>query len=626
MNALVLVIASACTLALAYRFYAAFMAAKVLAINPDRPTPAQRLKDGRDYYPTNKWVLFGHHFAAIAGPGPLIGPVLAAQFGFLPGFLWILIGCVLGGVAHDLITLFASVRHEGRALSTIARDYVSPLTGRCTAIAVIFIIITALAGLAIVVVNALADSAWATFAIVSSIPAALIVGLWYNVLRKGKVTEATVVGVGLLIAGVLYGAHVQNASWGHLFLYDKHALALMLPVYGFIASVLPVWLLLCPRDYISSFMKIGVVGMLGVGIVVLHPNLHMPATTAFIKGGGPVVPGPVWPYVCITIACGAVSGFHALIASGTTPKMIPDERSILPIGGGAMLLEGFVAVLALIAATVLIPHDYFAINARPETFAKMLTNPNLQPLLQSSHSQLATLTRMVGEKTLAGRTGGAVSLAVGMAYIFSSIGGLTRLMGYWYHFAIMFEALFILTTIDTGTRVARYAFQEILSGINPNFNKPTWQPGVWASSALVCFAWGWLVYRGSIDTIWPMFGVANQLLAALALAIGTTFLLRRGIKRRYALIPFLPMCFMLVTTLTAGYMNVTQSYLTPKFLGTPKAFDGILMSILTLSMMALVAVIAADCGRIWLRLLRDDTKPLILDVKLDESPRETVTA
>jgi carbon starvation protein len=408
------------------------------------------------------------------------------------------------------------------------------------------------------------------------------VGLWYNVIRKGKIAEGTAIGVALLIAAVLYGSRVPDTSWGYLFLYDKPTLAIMLPVYGFMASVLPVWLLLCPRDYISSFMKIGVALMLGGGIILLAPHLHMPAVTPFVKGGGPIVPGPVWPFVCI-----------------------------------------IVAVLALIAAAVLIPHDYFAINAKPETFAKMLTNPDLQPLLMSAQSQLGELTRLVGEKTLEGRTGGAVSLAVGMSYIFSSIGGLKHLMGYWYHFAIMFEALFILTTIDTGTRVARYAVQEVLGGIHPSFRKSTWQPGVWLTSALVCFAWGWLVYRGSIDTIWPMFGVANQLLAALALAVGTTFLLQRGVKRSYALIPLLPMTFMLATTLTAGYWNITNSYLTPKFLGTPKHFDGVLMALLTASMMTLVVVIAADCIRVWMRILKSpQTKPLILDVKLDETARE----
>ncbi len=621
MNALVLVVTAACVLVIGYRFYAVFIAARVLAVNPMRPTPAIRLRDSHDYHPTNRYVLFGHHFAAIAGPGPLIGPVLAAQFGYLPGFLWILIGCVLGGAVHDLIILFASVRHEGRSLSAIARDYVSPLTGFCTAIAVIFIIITALAGLGIVVVNALADSPWATFTIAASIPIALLVGLWYNVIRKGKIGEGSLIGVALLVAAVLYGAHVQQAEWGHRFFeYGKPTLSLMLPFYGFVASVLPVWLLLCPRDYISSFMKIGVVAMLALGILILHPTLHMPAITPFIHGGGPIIPGPVWPYVCITIACGAVSGFHALIASGTTPKMITSERDILPIGAGAMLFEGFVAVMALIAATVLIPHDYFQINAKPETFAKLLTNPDVAPLLMSAKSQLAELTRMVGEQNLAGRTGGAVSLAVGMAYIFSSIGGLTHLMGYWYHFAIMFEALFILTTIDTGTRVARYAIQEAMGGLHPNFRKTTWAPGVWISSGLVCFAWGWLVYRGSIDTIWPMFGVANQLLAALALAIGVTFLLRRGAPRKYALIPFLPMLFMITTTLTAGAMNITGSYLTPKFLGTPKAFDGMLMAALTATMMGLVVIIALDCARVWVDLLRHPTQPLILDVKLDPAP------
>ncbi len=683
MNAIWLVVLSAGLFTLAYRYYAAFIAAKILAFNPNRPTPAYRLNDGRDYHPTNKWVLFGHHFAAIAGPGPLIGPVLAAQFGYLPGLLWIVLGCILAGVVHDLVTLFASVRHEGRNLAAIAKDYVTPLTGACTAIAILFIIITALAGLGIVVVNALTESAWGAFAIAVSIPAAIFMGLYYNVFRKGKVTEATVIGVALLCFGVIYGAHVQNAPWGHWFNYTDKQLAVMLPLYGFVASVLPVWLLLCPRDYLSSFMKIGVVLLLAMGIIILHPTLHMPALTKFIHGGGPIVPGPVWPFVCITIACGACSGFHALIASGTTPKMISNERDILPIGAGTMLLEGFVAVMALIAATVLVPHDYFAINSNKDLFQKLLLSPDLKPVLRSAESQLAELTRLVGEKSLEGRTGGAVSLAVGMAYIFSSIGNLKHLMGYWYHFAIMFEALFILTTIDTGTRVARYALQEVLTTAIGEKRLKRWDvpmvllvgalvgsampsalqhwsgysaiysqfaelgtpglllqaglgaftgalilwilnrimrlaPGIMLASAFVCFAWGWMVYRGNIRTIWPMFGVANQLLATLVLAVGTTFILSRTRKKAYALVTALPMLFMLATTTTAGVWNIFRNYLSPAFLAK-NPVDGVINASLTAIMLILVGIIAIDSVLKWRKLLREAKEPVILDVPVEEA-------
>ncbi|MGQ9523968.1 MAG: carbon starvation CstA family protein [Armatimonadota bacterium] len=600
MNALILVISAVLVLTIAYRYYAAFLAAKVLVFEPSRPTPSKRFNDGHDYFPTNRYILFGHHFAAISGPGPLVGPVLAAQFGFLPGLLWILIGAALAGAVHDLVTLFASVRYDGRSLTEIARRLVGPLTGICTAAAVIFIIITALAGLGIVVVNALAESPWGTFAISVSIPAALIVGLYLHALRHGRVAEASVIGVALLCFGVIYGAHVQHAAWGRFFLLDQRQLALALPTYGFIASVLPVWLLLCPRDYLSSYMKIGVVLMLGAGIILLHPHLKMPAVTPFIHGGGPVIPGRVWPFVCITIACGAISGFHALVSSGTTPKMVSSEADVRFIGFGAMLLEAFVAVMALIAATVLVPADYFAINATPETLATVAAKfPSAAHLLSSADARLDELTRLVGEKTLAGRVGGAVSLAVGMSYIFSSIGGLKHLMSYWYHFAIMFEALFILTTIDTGTRVARYCIQDVLSNVHKRFSDARWWPGVAVTSFLVCFAWGYLVYGGNIRTIWPMFGVANQLLATLVLAVCTTFILSTSPRRVYALCTFLPFCFMLATTLTAGWLNVTTNYLTPQ--GLQKG--GALLAGLTIVMMALVAVIAVDSVRSWVRVL-----------------------
>ncbi len=450
MNALTLLIIALCVFVLAYRYYSAFLSAKVLTLDTSRKTPAHTLNDHHDYHPTNKWVLFGHHFAAIAGAGPLIGPVLAAQFGFLPGAIWIIIGAVLGGAVHDYVILFASVRHNGLSLHKIARDYIGRTTGIATAIAVLFIIVTALAGLSIVVVNALAESPWGTFAIAASIPAAMIVGFYMNVFRKNAIIEASVIGTTLLLLAVVFGFNVQHSAFAFLFTFTRHQLVILLVLYGFFASVLPVWLLLAPRDYISSYLKIGAIGLLGIGIFLVHPMLKMPAVTPFIHGGGPIIPGKVWPFVCITIACGAISGFHALISSGTTPKMVSNEKEIRMIGYGAMLVEGFVAIMALIAATALFPGDYFAINTAPAVFAK----------LKMSTINIIPLSKMVQENII-GRPGGAVSLAVGMAQIFSGLPGMKSLMGYWYHFAIMFEALFILTTIDAGTRVARYITQEI---------------------------------------------------------------------------------------------------------------------------------------------------------------------
>jgi carbon starvation protein len=566
MNALTLLIVALCVFALAYRFYAAFLATKVLVLDPKKETPAHRLNDGHDYQPTNKWIVFGHHFAAIAGAGPLVGPVLAAQFGFLPGAIWIIIGAVLAGAVHDYVILFASVRHNGLSLHKIARDYIGRTTGIATAIAVLFIIITALAGLSIVVVNALAESAWGTFAIAVSIPAALLVGIYLQFIRRGGITEATVVGTLLLLAGVFFGFAVQHSPAGVFFTFSRQQLAVLLMVYGFFASVLPVWLLLAPRDYLSSYLKIGTIALLAIGIFIVHPTLKMPAVTPFIFGGGPIIPGKVWPFVCITIACGAISGFHSLISSGTTPKMIANEMEIKPIGYGAMLVEGFVALMALIAATSLVPADYFAINCRPEVFQKLgMTVVNL-PVL----SQLV-------QENITGRPGGAVSLAVGMAQIFASIPGLKGLMGYWYHFAIMFEALFILTTIDAGTRVARYVVQDVIR-----------LPGTIISSALVVAGWGYLVYNGDIATIWPMFGVANQLLATAALTIGTAVILKHGKKRRYALITFLPLLFMLATTVTASLENIFTNYL------PQQTFNGNLNAVLSVIMLILVVIIVAD--------------------------------
>jgi carbon starvation protein len=577
MNALVLIVISSCVFAIGYRYYAAFIAAKVLALDPRRKTPAFRLSDGRDYVPTNKWVLFGHHFASIAGAGPLIGPVLAAQFGYLPGFLWIVIGAVLAGAVHDMVILFASVRHNGRSLSRIAGDYMKPSTGWATAIAVIFIIITALAGLAIAVVNALSESPWATFTVVWTMPVAVLVG----VMIKGKgdrdILKASAIGFALVLIGIVAGRFIGLSAYGEWFTADKAQLSLMLPLYGFVASILPVWLLMAPRDYISSYMKIGTIALLALGIGIVRPKLQMPAVTEFVAGGGPVISGAVWPYVCITIACGAISGFHALIGSGTTPKMLRNEKDIVFIGYGAMVFEGFVAVMALIAATVLVPADYFAINCPAAVFEKL----GIQPV------HLQELSRMVGED-VAGRPGGAVSLAVGMSYIFSSIPGMKQLMSYWYHFAIMFEAVFILTTIDTGTRVARYIFQDIFGKFVKPFARQSWMPGVLITSALTCVLWGYLLYNGDIATIWPMFGVANQLLATIALAIGTVFIVSKCEKKRMGLVTFIPMVFMFVTTMTAGIMNIFNNYLPG---GT---VNGYINALLTVFMLALACLVIWD--------------------------------
>ena len=577
-----------CVFVLAYRYYSAFLSAKVLVLDEKRQTPAYSLRDGHDYHPTNKWVLFGHHFAAIAGAGPLIGPVLAAQFGYLPGAIWIIIGAVLAGAVHDYVILFASVRHNGLSLHKIARDYIGNVSGIATAIAVLFIIVTALAGLSIVVVNALSQSAWGTFAIAVSIPAALFVGLYMYVLRKGDIVGASVIGTLLLLGGVFFGYYIQNSPLAFAFTFSKQQLSIILPVYGFIASALPVWMLLCPRDYLSSYLKIGTVALLGVGIFFVRPELHMPAITPFIHGGGPIIPGRVWPFVCITIACGAISGFHALISSGTTPKMISNEKDIRLIGYGAMLVEGFVALMALIAATTLIPADYFAINCSPQVFGT----------LGMKISNLPVLSAMVREN-ITGRPGGAVSLAVGMAQIFSGIPGMKGLMGYWYHFVIMFEALFILTTVDTGTRVARFITQEILGKIFKPFSDIKWKPGIVISSLLVVFSWGYLVYNGDISTIWPMFGVANQLLATTALIIGTSIIMKNNKNKLYGLITFVPMLFMLATTVDASIENIFWNYL-PK-----QTFNGDLNAALSSIMLILVLVIVFDSFIKWYLYLKE---------------------
>jgi carbon starvation protein len=559
-NAVPILIAVLCIYAIAYRFYSAFIAAKVLALDDANVTPAHRFNDGANYTPTNKYVLWGHHFAAISGPGPLIGPVLAAQFGFLPGLLWLIIGVVLAGAVHDFIVLTASMRSDGKSLAEIARREIDRVTGGVATFAILVILFVALAGVGLAVVNALAESPWGMFTIAMTIPIALFMGMYMFRWRGGTeraIKEGTIIGVALLIFAVVFGETVQNSAYAHWFKFDKNGITLLVAIYGFVASVLPVWLLLAPRDYLSSYMKLGSIALLAIGIFAVMPTFQMPATTAFVNGGGPIIPGKVFPFVFITIACGAISGFHALVSSGTTPKMIDKETHARAVGYGAMLCESIVGVMALIAACSMYPHDYFQINVPVEAFAKVDASLRAMGFDQSN---LEALTRAVGEERLAGRTGGAVSLAVGMAQIFSRVPGMTGLMSYWYHFAIMFEALFILTTVDAGTRVARFMMQETLGLANRKFAQTDWLPGVFVASLLAVIPWTYLIWTGSIDLIWPLFGMANQMLACVALCVCTTFLINRG-KVRYAWVTLLPLCFIAVIELTAGYQNLFNNYL-----------------------------------------------------------------
>ncbi|HWQ19816.1 MAG TPA: carbon starvation CstA family protein, partial [Methanotrichaceae archaeon] len=585
MNALVLVVITLCVFALAYRYYGLFIARKVLEIDPNRPTPAVAFEDSHDYHKTNRNVLFGHHFAAIAAAGPLIGPVLAAQFGYLPGALWIIIGAVVAGAVHDMVVLFASVRHQGKSLPLIVEELIGTRAGTVTSFAALFILILTLAGLSISVVNALFQSPWGTFTILCTIPIALFMGVYIHILRPGDVKGGSILGVLLLIMAIYAGPYVAASTvLAPMLTYTKDALSVAIPAYGFAASVLPVWLLLCPRDYLSTYLKLGTIAMLALGIFLVHPEMNMPATTIYMSGGGPIVPGAVYPFLFITIACGALSGFHSTIATGTTPKMIASEGDILFIGYGAMLTEGFVAIMALIAACVLLPQDYFAINAPAAVYSTLGMTPVHLPGLASA----------VGE-SLQGRTGGAVSLAVGMAYIFSSIPFMNGLMGYWYHFAIMFEALFILTAVDTGTRAGRYMLQEMLGKVIPKFGERRWMPGIAITSLVFTFAWGYLLYTGDITTIWPIFGMSNQLLAACGLVLGTTMILAMG-KGRYALITAVPGILMIPITFSAGYLNITTNYL-PKGLYLLAALSAVLM--------VLMAVVFIEAFRRWHELLQD---------------------
>lgn len=599
MNAMPLLVVSLAIFALAYRFYFGFIAAKVLTLDRTRIMPSGRLYDGQNYYPMSKWVLFGHHFAAIAGAGPLVGPVLACQFGYFPGFVWMVVGAVMAGSVHDMVILTASIRHDGKSIAEIARVEIGKVTSGVTAsIATFLIIVIAIAGLGLVVVNALSESSWGLFTIASTIPIAIFMGIWMFQFRKGRVVEATIMGIFLLSAAVIFGRYIPTSPFASWFSYDHKTLALMLASYGFFASVLPVWLLLSPRDYLSSIMKLGVIAMLAIGIIIVAPNMKMPAFTTFIHGGGPIIPGTLFPYLFITIACGAISGFHALISSGTTPKMIMNESHIRPIAVGSMLAEGMVSIMALIAAASLHPLDYFQINVSAEKFAQVL--PQLQAM-GFTQSDLPKLAAEVGEN-ITGRTGGAVSLAVGMAQIFSSIPGLDKLMSYWYHFAIMFEALFILTTIDAGTRVGRFILQELFGKFYKPFNRTNWLPGNLICSGLVVFLWAYFIYTGSVSTIWPMFGTANQLLATVALAIGTSYIINHG-KVRYAWITLAPMVFVGITTVTAGIMNIWGIYL-PQ-IGIPKSqVQGIINLGLTLIIMTCVIIIIRDAIPAWVKAIR----------------------
>jgi carbon starvation protein len=562
-----LVLAAVGTYLVAYRFYSRFLARKVLGIDPRRATPAERLNNGRDFVPTTRWVLFGHHFAAIAGAGPLVGPVLAAQFGYLPSTIWIVFGVVLGGAVQDFVILFGSMRRNGKSLGQMAKEEIGPITGLFAMVAILAIMIILLAVLALVVTNALKDSPWGIFSILCTIPIALGMGVWMRVIRPGKTVEATVGGLLLLILALVGGRYVaQSASLAPLFTRGGISIAWGLMIYGFIASVLPVWLLLAPRDYLSTFMKIGTIVLLAIGILLVLPPLRMPPLTRFIDGTGPVFAGKLFPFAFITIACGAISGFHALVSSGTTPKMIRREDDAPLIGYGGMLMESFVAIMALVAACALDPGVYFAINAPLGALGGTVQSAAehiRQWGFTVTPDQLNALAGSVGEATLLGRVGGAPSLAVGMAHIFSGAFG-QQLMGLWYHFAIMFEALFILTTLDAGTRVGRFMLQEFLGHLWAPLGRTSWYPSNLLASGIIVAAWGYFLVQGVLDplgginSLWPLFGISNQLLAAVAFCVGTTIIIKMG-KARYAWVTLVPLAWLLSVTLTAGWQKIFAS-------------------------------------------------------------------
>jgi carbon starvation protein len=624
-SAMWLVVAAVCTYAVGYRFYSKFIAAKVLLLDPLRATPAERLENGRDFVCTNKWVVFGHHFAAIAGPGPLVGPVLAAQFGYLPGTLWVLAGAVFGGCVQDFVILLLSVRRDGKSMTEMAKDEIGRVGGFVAYVAVISIIVVLLGVCALVVVNALKSSPWGTFTIAMTIPIALLMGVYLRRIRPGKVLETSALGFVLVLLAIWGGQWVsQNPSAARVFTLTATSLAIWIIVYGFAASAVPVWLLLAPRDYLSTFVKLGTIGMLAVGIIGLRPTLHMPALTRFVDGTGPVFAGKIFPFAFITIACGAISGFHSLISSGTTPKLIARETETRMVGYGAMLAESMVAIMATIAACVLQPGVYFAINSPagivgqlPQSAASTISSWGFPVTAVEMHS----LAQAVGEQTLFNRTGGAPAFAVGMAHIFSTSLGGQALMAIWYHFAIMFEALFILTVLDAGTRVGRFMIQDALGHIWKPLGRTSWYPSILLNSGLIVAAWGYFLWQGvkdplgGINSLWPLFGIANQSLATVALCVATTIFIKMG-KARYAPVTLMPLAWLVLVTFTASYHKVFDPNPRIGFLSHARQLaqaaapgsarlifndqlDAVVTGVLTL----LITVIVLEAAREWIRVL-----------------------
>jgi carbon starvation protein len=650
LNAVWLIAAAACIYLLGYRFYSRFVACRVLELNDRRATPAERLEDGRDFVPTHKWVVFGHHFAAIAGAGPLVGPILAAQFGYLPGTLWIVIGGVLGGTIQDFVTLFCSLRRNGKSLGQMAKEEISPVGGYTALFGVLGIMIILLAAAALVVVNALKSSPWGLSTIAMTIPIALLMGIYLRFLRPGRVLEASVLGFVLVLGAVVGGRYVaESPLLAPYFTYSGPALVWMIIAYGFAASVLPVWLLLAPRDYLSTFVKLGTILALAAGILAVRPMLLLPALTRFADGTGPVFAGKIFPFCFITIACGAISGFHSLIASGTTPKMLSKESHARLVGYGGMLMESFVAIMAMVAASVLQPGVYFAMNS-PAGVVGALPAQAVATIagwgFPVTQQEMADLAAKIGEMTLFNRTGGAPSLAVGMAHIFSNVLGGSRLLGIWYHFAIMFEALFILTLLDAGTRVGRFMLQDLLGHFWKPLGRTGWYPSNILASGLMVGAWGYFLYQGvadplgGINSLWPLFGISNQLLAAIALCVCTTILIKMG-KLRYVWVTLTPLAWLVAVTMTAsvqkiwhpnpriGFLaharfladQVAAGTVSPeKIVETQRLiFNDRLDAVVAFIFAALVVVILVESGRHWWLYISGHKKPVLNEAPLQIS-------